>query len=247
MSVQKGKHSLKFGGEYRRIRNGSSFFNDAFSSIYPWSVEDSITDLNFTGETEKYLFGYPYYGAAYLASASVVPSTGAQPEFYRGYRANEFAAFVQDDWRISSRLTLNLGVRWEYFGPPHNFQKGIDSNFYFGSNVTPLACPSPCNPFFPTSSPFYASVSNGAFAIRDASIWNKDTNNFGPRIGFAWDVFGTQKFVLRAGAGLMYDRIYNNLFENIRFNPPYFSDNQIGIAANGHAVDPVLVYRRIQG
>jgi hypothetical protein len=240
MSVQKGKHSLKFGGEYRRIRNGSSFFNDAFSTIYPWSVEDTITDLNFTGATENYFFEGPYYGAAYLASASVVPSTGAQPEFYRGYRANELAFFVQDDWRVNSRLTVNLGLRWEYFGPPHNFQKGIDSNFYFGSNVTPVPTATN-NPFFPADSPFYASVATGNFQIRNASIWNKDTNNFGPRIGFAWDVFGTQKFVVRAGAGIMYDRIYNNLFENIRFNPPYFSDNQIGIFANGHPVTPELL------
>ena len=47
-------------------------------------------------------------------------------------------------------------------------------------------------------------------------------------MGFAWDVLGTQKLVVRAGFGVMYDRIYNNLFENIRFNPPYFSDNQVG-------------------
>ena len=71
-------------------------------------------------------------------SAAVVPATGQVPDPYRGFRANEFAGFVQDDWRVTNRFTMNLGLRWEYFGPPHNFQKGIDSNFYFGSNVTPL-------------------------------------------------------------------------------------------------------------
>ena len=125
---------------------------------------------------------------------------------------------------MTNRFTLNLGLRWEYFGPPHNFQPGIDSNFYFGSNVTPVPTAT-SNPFFPTTSPFYASVATGNFQIRNNEIWNKDTNNFGPRVGFAWDAFGAQKFVIRAGFGIMYDRIYNNLFENIRFNPPYFSDN----------------------
>jgi hypothetical protein len=240
MSLQKGKHSLKFGGEYRRTRNGSSFFNDAYSTVYPWSVEDEITDLNFTGATENLLFGGPYYGAAYLATAAVVPATGKQPTPYRGYRANEFAFFVQDDFRVNSRLTLNLGLRWEYFGPPHNFQKNIDSNFYFGSPVTPVPTATN-NPFFPVNSPFYASLSTGTFQVRNNEIWNKDTHNFGPRIGFAWDALGTQKLVVRAGAGIMYDRIYNNLFENIRFNPPFFSDNQIGIFANGVPVDPVLL------
>lgn len=240
MSLQKGKHSLKFGGEYRRTRNGSSFFNDTFSTIYPWSVEDEITDLNFTGATENFLYGGPSYGAAYLATAAVVPATGKQPDVYRGYRANEFAFFVQDDVRVNSRLTVNLGLRWEYFGPPHNFKKNIDSNFYFGSPVTPVPTFT-SNPFFPVNSPFYASLATGTFQVRNNEIWNKDTNNFGPRIGFAWDALGTQKLVVRAGAGIMYDRIYNNLFENIRFNPPFFSDNQIGIFANGVPVDPILL------
>jgi hypothetical protein len=232
LAVTKGKHSLKFGGEYRRIRNGSSFFNDAFSSIFPWGVDDTVTDLNLTGTTENLLFGGPYYGAAYLASASLVPSTGAQPDFYRGFRANEVAFYAQDDWRVSNRLTVNVGLRWEYFGPPHNFQTNIDSNFYFGSTVTPIPTAT-SNPFFPVNSPFYAGVATGNFQVRNASIWNKDTNNFSPRIGFAYDVLGNQKVVLRAGFGVMYDRVYNNIYENIRFNPPYFSDNQIGIFANG--------------
>ena len=233
MSVVKGKHSIKFGGEYRRTRNGSSFFNDAFSSIFPWSVEGDLTDLHFTESEENLLFGGPYYGAAYLATAAVDTSNGQQPKFYRGYRANEFAAFVQDDWRATNRLTLNLGLRWEYFGPPHNFQKNIDSNFYFGQPVTPAPTATD-NPFFPKNNPFYASVATGSFQVRNNEIWNKDTNNFGPRVGFAWDVMGTQKFVVRGGFGVMYDRLYNNVFENIRFNPPFFSDNQIGVFINGN-------------
>src|SRR5215472_3767177 len=59
-------------------------------------------------------------------------------------------------------------------------------------------------------------------------IWNKDKNNFAPRVGFAWDVFGTQKFVLRGGGGFFYDRIYDNIFENIRFNPPLFNFATLG-------------------
>jgi hypothetical protein len=235
ISVVKGKHSLKFGAEYRRTRNGSSFFNDAFSSIFPWSVEGTLTDLQFTNTEENLLssmLGYPRYGAAYLATAAVDTTNGQQPKFYRGYRANEFASFIQDDWRVNNRLTVNLGLRWEYFGPPHNFQPNIDSNFYFGTPVTPIQTTS-LNPFFPTNNPYYAKVATGSFQVRNNEIWNKDTNNFGPRVGFAWDVMGTQKFVVRAGFGVMYDRVYNNLFENIRFNPPYFSDNQIGISATG--------------
>ena len=238
MSVVKGKHSIKFGGEYRRIRNGSSFFVDAFQSVLPWGIEDAVTDLAFSDEADLPVSGYHAYGGAYYVSASVDPTKGTTPNFYRGYRANEVAFFAQDDFRLNSRFTLNVGLRWEYFGPPHNFEKGIDSNFYFGQNVTPFPTNS-TNPFFPSSNPFFASVSTGGFQTRDNSIWNKDTNNWSPRVGFAWDLFGTQKLVMRAGFGIMYDRIYNNVFENIRFNPPFFSDNQIGPTKNGVTVGPL--------
>jgi hypothetical protein len=142
------------------------------------------------------------------------------------------AAYFQDDWRVSNRLTLNWGMRYEYFGPPHNFRENIDSNFYFGTPVTPVVTTSN-NPYFPTNNPAAAMVATGGFQVRNNSIWNKDTNNFAPRFGLSYDVFGNQKFVVRAGAGVMYDRIWNNLFENIRFNPPYFSDNQTGWDING--------------
>jgi hypothetical protein len=250
LSFVKGKHNFKVGGEYRRTRNGSTFFNDKYSSVFPWGVEDTVTDLAFSDIFGSYL-GYAY-GGAFRMSAAIDPSTGQSPDFYRGYRANEVDFFVQDDWRVSNRLTVNLGLRWEYFGPPHNFKPNIDSNFYFGSTATPVPffvggancggtnqkkCSN--NPFFPADSPFYASVATGAFQVRNASIWNKDTNNFGPRIGLAYDVLGNQKLVMRAGFGLMYDRIYNNTFENIRFNPPFFSDNRIGIFDNGVPVGPI--------
>jgi len=168
-----------------------------------------------------------------------VPSTGQVPNFKRGYRANEVAFYGQDDWRISPRLTLNLGLRWEYFGPPHNFQANIDSNVYFGTGVTPLPCPSPCNPFFPANSQYYSYEAGAQFQVHNSSIWNKDLNNFGPRVGFAWDMLGNQKLVLRAGWGTFFDRLYNNVFENIRFNAPYFADEVGGLFRAGAPLGPI--------
>jgi len=231
LSFVKGKHNFKTGGEYRRTRNGSSFQADKNGEYAPWSVEDLVTDLWLTEEIEQDAFGGPVYGSVYQAIASVDPTTGKAPEYYRGYRANEIALYFQDDWRATNRLTLNWGIRYEYFGVPHNYKPGLDSNFYFGVPTTPIATTS-TNPFFPKNSPFFATVATGSFQQRDHEIWNKDTNNFSPRFGFAYDVFGTQKLVFRGGVGVMYDRIYNNLFENIRFNYPYFSYNTYGYAGN---------------
>ena len=160
------------------------------------------------------------------------------PIYYRGYRANEAAAYVQDDWRVSPRLTVNLGLRWEYFGPPHNFQKGLDGNFYQGVPTTPFVTASN-NPFMPVNSPFYARIATGTVQQRDHDLWNKDLNNFGPRVGFSYDALGNQKMVVRAGFGITYDRMYNNIFENARFNPPYFAIANLGwYAGKPGSLDP---------
>ncbi|MGA9526912.1 MAG: carboxypeptidase regulatory-like domain-containing protein, partial [Terriglobales bacterium] len=260
LSVTHGKHNFKGGGEFRRTRNGSSFDAEKYGYSLVDGVEDLLTDATFS-ET---VINSPNFAsvvgfcesvlpAAYCNSSipvgvqSINPSapTAQLPIYYRGYRANEAAAYIQDDWRVSTRLTMNLGLRWEYFGPPHNFQSGIDSNYYTG---IPEAFTNPClpngagicsttglpaNPFMPTNSPYYGSFATGTSLVRNHDIWNKDLNNFGPRFGFSYDALGNQKAVIRGGFGINYDRMYNNIFENIRFNPPFFSFAEIGGLGNG--------------
>jgi Carboxypeptidase regulatory-like domain len=227
VSITHGKHNFKTGAEFRRTRNGSSFDAYKNSLQYISGIEDLVTDATFTNTWENYYLGYPYFGSTTYAAASINPTTGNLPVYYRGYRANEVAAYVQDDWRVSPQLTLNLGVRWEYFGPPHNYQAGLDGNFYQGVPTTPFATSSN-NPFMPVNSPFYALIATGTVQQRNHDLWNKDLNNFGPRIGFSWDVTGRQKLVVRGGFGVTYDRMYNNIFENARFNPPYFAIANLG-------------------
>jgi len=245
VSITKGKHQLKFGGEFRRTRNGSSFFNDTKGHFVPWGAEGLVTDGVFTDALDLAYYGnyvnYGYgFGGWYYAGASVVPSTGAVPDVYRGFRSNEVAVYGQDDWRINSRLTLNLGVRWEYFGPPRNFKSNIDSNVYYGDGISMDCVNAPCNnPFLPLTNQSYLNEAGATFQVKNTSIWNKDLNNFGPRIGFAWDTMGNQKLVLRAGWGTFYDRLYNNVFENIRFNPPYFADEVAGLFRGGIPLGPL--------
>ena len=240
LSLTKGRHNWKFGFEYRRTQNASKFFNDLNGTVAPWSVEDLVTDLTFSDQLDLAYFQIPYFGSCALCSASIDatggsvaanPNYGKLPIYQRNYRANEYGVYGQDDWRVTSRLTLNLGIRWDYFGPPHNADPSLDSNFYFGPATTPIVTAS-TNPFFPTNNPYFARVATGSFQTKHP-IWNQDRNNFAPRVGFAWDTRGNQKIVVRGGFGIMYDRIYNNVFENIRFNPPFFADVSFGLASAG--------------
>jgi hypothetical protein len=236
LSFVRGLHSFRTGAEYRRIRNGSSFEANKNGFFLPHGVEELLTD-GFFGDEADAALGTSFGGFTF-AQAAVNPVAGGLPEFYRGYRANEFAVYLQDDWKVRPNLTLNLGVRWEYFGVPHNFREGLDSNFFFGSGDTPVPNPSP-NVFFPIDSPLIARVVRGDFQQRDNEIWNKDKNNFAPRIGFAWDIGSKQKTILRGGYGISYDRIWNNLFENIRFNAPFFAFGTVGAFGNGVPVGPL--------
>lgn len=234
LSIVHGNHNFKLGGEYRRITNGSAFEAEKNALMWPNDVENLLTDGAFGESFDNVAFGGTAYGSFYLMEASVDPTRpGQYPEYYRGYRANEFAGYIQDEWRVTPRLTLNVGVRYEYFGVPHNFRPGIDSNFYFGTAVTPI--PATSNVFFPANSALAAKVYTGEFQQRDHGIWNKDTNNFAPRFGFAWDVFGDKRLAIRGGGGVFYDRLWNNLFENIRFNAPFFCFCGFGALYNGVA------------
>ena len=236
MTLVHGKHTFKYGGEYRRTRNGSSFQSEKNGVFFFYSTEELLTDGLFGDVADTLLNGtngspqpQATFGSMFEASASLNPQTGGRPEYYRGYRASEYAFYLQDDWKILPRFTINAGLRYEYFGPPHNFQPGLDSNIFWGSPLTPLqGLPANGNPFFPVNRTLTA-MEAGAQAIQvNQNIWAKDTNNFGPRLGFAWDVMGNQKLVFRAGGGFFYDRIYNNVFENIRFNPPFFAFSTLG-------------------
>jgi hypothetical protein len=270
MSYTHKSHNFKGGFRFIRTRNGSSFYNDVNGTIGYWGSPGLLTDANneINGETlldggNVYTPGVTYqgsYGALYALSASQDPTTGGAPDPYRGYRANEFSAYAQDDWKITSKLLLSYGLRWEYFGPPHNFRGGVDSNVYFGSATTSTLTNAfapqtallaqeqgalfKCVGFNPCGSLNPASAAYGP-ASGMSTIWDRDLNNFGPRVGFSYDVFGNGKLAVRGGFGIGYDRLYNNVYENIRFNGPHFVDNTAGFG-EGAAAIPFSLAQAVQ-
>jgi hypothetical protein len=136
------------------------------------------------------------------------------PNFSRSNRYHEFALYAQDSWKVRPRFTVNLGLRWEYYGTQHNKNATLDSNWY-----------APGVGFADTNLGQYISAGGLQFAPNSpiGKLWSPDYRDFAPRVGFAWDVTGDGKTSFRAGYGIAYERNFGNVTFNIIQNPPNYA------------------------
>jgi len=149
-----------------------------------------------------------------------------------------FEAYVQDDWKVTPRLTLNIGVRYSYFPSPSDSKNTLvnfDPNAFKLSNA-PVIDPAtgqmaPGNDaatyanglIFPKGAACTAAQAIGALASCSpfGSLVNPNSNsNWGPRLGLAYDPFGDGKWAIRAGYGIFYDRTLNGIWEQNAFSDP---------------------------
>jgi hypothetical protein len=204
LNYQAGSHQFRFGGSYFYIQQNRSF--GAFQN----SVQTLGTNLA-TG-TANLVAGQLFNFRVAVDPQGRFPGDSvttplAEPSFIRYNHYNEWAAYFNDAWRIRPTLTLNLGLRYEYFGVQHNKFPELDSNFYFGSGST-----------------LQERIRNGSVQVAGSSpaggLWRPDKNNFAPRVGFAWDVTGDGRTSLRGGYGVSYERNFGNVTYNVIQNPP---------------------------
>ncbi len=180
VAVQRGRHAIKLGGEYRRVATdgfldyfgrGSLTFSGALSGGSP------IADL---------LLGFPSFGLQ------------SQFDNRQSLRTSAYDLFAQDDWRITPRLNLSLGLRYEFNSPPVD---PADRMYIFNPSTNRLN-----------------QVGTNGFT---RSGLRADRNNFAPRLGLAWTP--RPGWVVRSGYGLFYDSSMLVVNSSLYFNPPLFT------------------------
>ncbi|HEY3971603.1 MAG TPA: carboxypeptidase regulatory-like domain-containing protein [Candidatus Sulfotelmatobacter sp.] len=229
LSWTKGAHQLKFG--------------------FSWALYKKVQDA-FANTEGNFTFNGSYTGYDYadflLGDAQAYSEDGVK---ISGHWNNiSPAAYVQDNWRVNSRLTLNLGLRWD--GIPHTYETNhLSSNFYpsmynqadratFDNSGHVCSAPDAANPgltgctapspgIVTSTNPilggvqFYTNgIGVGGVNGIPKGLVNDSWNNWGPRLGFAYDLTGQGKTVVRGGFGISYERIQGNDMYNGAVNPP---------------------------
>jgi Carboxypeptidase regulatory-like domain/TonB dependent receptor len=187
-----GNHSLKFGVDVYKeqdvdVQAGAARPTYTFNNVWDF--------LNDAPQQE---------------SGNFDPLTGQPTDARKYIRSNIYAFFVQDDFKVKPNFTVNLGLRWEYFGPVHEKYGNI-------SNPVPGALPDPLT---------------GLALKVGGDLYNSSYNNFGPQIGFAWSpgrLPGLRQdmhnhLVIRGGFGIGYNREEEAVSLQGRSNPPFVSN-----------------------
>jgi hypothetical protein len=224
LSWTKGRHSMRFGGQWTYIQMNIAYGAYAQAVEYLQSGLEPGLQGMISGNLQYYEAAVDPQGKLPCTrnpdgsvnsspDCEVTPPAGA-PGFARSYRYKDWAMYAQDSYKLTPRLTFNYGVRYEHYGVQHNNNQNLDSNFYYGSGST-----------------FFEQVANGQVEIAPKSsvgqLWAPRWGTVAPRVGFAYDLFGNGRSSVRGGFGISYERNFGNITFNTIQNVPNYAVLQI--------------------
>jgi hypothetical protein len=188
----RGRHVLKIGGEYKPQSSYSTLVPDG--SYGSFTFNGSLSGFGYS----DFLLGLPYQ------------SSRLNPIIGRTKTDSELGLFVQDSFKVSKRLTLDLGLRWDHFGPS-NYKDGLIYNWdpATGNVIVPQAALSKVSPLYPT---------NTIKVVAGNPEESPSLHNFAPRLGFAWRSWG-EKTVFRGSYGIFTETL--GRFARDLSNGPY--------------------------
>ncbi|HEY6290425.1 MAG TPA: TonB-dependent receptor [Terriglobia bacterium] len=216
VQISKGKHSIKVGAEYKRNYENSQFN---------------------VGRPDYAVFDPIYFAddLPYIEAAGVNPglTTGTPAQLntnIRAWRNYELGFFGQDDWKVTRKLTLNLGLRWDFFSPhTEKYNQATQLVLGPGNDQNSKLASINCESFIQSSTcllPFGdTNTPNGGFTTAQ-SLFPSRYGDFAPRFGFAWDPKGDGKMSVRGGAALSFEGTFYNALSNSRWNLPFYSFNE---------------------
>lgn len=208
VTLNRGRHNFRVGVEYQNIRyqqqgevtpRGSFTFTGVFT--------DPVATTRAGTALADYLLGLPFSAQAGLGDALFNLET------------YNIAVFLQEDFRITNRLTLNLGVRWQYDRPirEKTYKEG-----FFAEDLGLIAySKEPTGLLFPALQGKFVAGASVRRGINDP-----DYNNFAPRLGLAWRPWGGET-VIRAGGGMFYDNVNGNEWQFFGLLPPFYGINSV--------------------
>jgi outer membrane receptor protein involved in Fe transport len=224
LSWIRGRHSMRFGGQfnYQQMNRGFGAFAQAVEKMGNGSADglDNLINGNLV-LFQAAINPQGHFPCSRDASGAVIKTpectltlpVGA-PSFTRSYRYRDFALYAQDSWKITPRLTLNYGLRYEYYGVQHNGDQKLDSNLYYGSGSTLFERLRNAKMMLALNSPI-------------GKLWNPQYADLGPRVGFAYALTGDGKTSVRGGYGISYERNFGNVTFNMIQNPPNYASVQL--------------------
>jgi hypothetical protein len=211
-SFSTGRHYLKIGGEIRRVR---------LDSIRAQTVRGlfAFDSANWTG-----LSGFTATGQTFANFLLGLPRQKGRRvgDFAHNLRATEYATFIQDDWKVSPKLTFNIGLRYMLYVPPKDTRDRISTLIY--PNGRPGGYAEGATQFL-TLQGLQKAPSWGRAGIElPRSIFPVDKKDFGPRFGFA--LRPSEKTVIRGGYGIFFDTVQGVITEDVIENIPNVKEDQ---------------------